>query len=76
MVQTNEPRKIRKLQYLLRQKKDFDEKMVKKMFDDWAVTLGIHPWALGILAESQGCVTIPERLKIKCEIISNIFTST
>lgn len=47
--------------------------MVKRIFNDWAVTLQVHPWALGIVTQDQGNATIPADLNVNCEIVPNLF---
>ncbi|KAG7004533.1 hypothetical protein G7Y79_00024g054830 [Physcia stellaris] len=46
---------------------------VKRILHDWSVTIGVHPWALGVDTERQGNVTVPPGLTIHCEIVPNIF---
>lgn len=49
--------------------------MVKRIFNDWAVTLQVHPWALGIVTQEQGNATIPADLNVVCEIVPNFFNN-
>ena len=72
MLRIEELRKARKLQYLL-QRKDFNKALVKRIFNDWAVTLNVHSWALGILSESAGKITVSEGMTLRCEVLVNIF---
>ena len=72
ILRTEEPRKARTLQYLLQQK-DFNKALVKRIFNDWAVTLNVHPWALGILPESAEKITVPKVMTLRCEVLVNIF---
>ena len=72
MVQAEEPRKLRKLYYML-ETKGLRERDIKRIFYDWAVTLRIHPWALGIYSQDQGLLTVPEALKIVCTLVQNVF---
>ena len=72
MVVSEEPRKIRKLQYML-ECKDFKKALIKRIFNDWAVTLEIHPWALGMSSQDQGLVTVPQGAKLVCDIVPNVF---
>ena len=72
MISTEEPKKIRKLQYLL-ESKDFSKKMVKRLFYDWAVTLQIHPWALGISSQDSGNASVPRGLIVTRELLTNVF---
>ena len=65
---------MRKLQYML-ESKGFQKGLIKRIFYDWAVTLGFHPWALGINSQDQRLLTVPEEAKIICEIVPNVFRS-
>ena len=72
MVQSSEPRKVRKLQYML-EHRNFHKRLIKRILYDWAVTLGIHPWALGIYCQDQGTLTVPGGVKLSCTIVTNVF---
>ena len=74
MVQSEEPRKMRKLYHML-ETKGFKEREIKCLFYNWAVTLRIHPWALGIYSQDQGVLTVPEGIRVVCEQVPNVFQS-
>ncbi|KAL8821964.1 MAG: hypothetical protein Q9191_007206, partial [Dirinaria sp. TL-2023a] len=71
---TEEPKKMRKLQYLL-ESKELPAKLVKRLFNDWAVTLRVHPWALGVHTQDGGNVSVPQGIKITCNVATNVFRS-
>ena len=75
MISTQEPKKIRKLQYLL-EAKDFKKALIKRFFNDWAVTLEVHPWALGIMSQNSGNISVPNGATITCELVPNVFQGT
>lgn len=67
-----EPRKLRKILYILSPKL-LKHEAIKTIIRDWAVTLNIHPWSLGVMTEDKGHVTIPTGLILTCAIINNVF---
>ena len=68
MLCYHEARKTRKLQYLLGSKL-FRFAAIKTMFIDWAVTLGVHPWSLGVMNQDRGVVSAPGGKPGGCYII-------
>ena len=72
MINYQESRKLRKLQYILGSKA-LSHEDIKATIYDWAITLNIHPWAFGIIAQSKGSVTIPPRLNITCEVVDDVY---
>ncbi|KAG8531270.1 uncharacterized protein KY384_004628 [Bacidia gigantensis] len=45
---------------------------VKKTYLDLALTIGVHPWALGVIPENNGKVHLPKRLTIEYTVVKNI----
>lgn len=72
MLNFHEPQKIRKLQYLLKSK-TVSGTAIKSILYDWALTLRVHPWSIGIMGQEQGVVTVPARMTITAALLPNIF---
>ncbi|MCJ1303315.1 Meiotic recombination protein W68 [Hypocenomyce scalaris] len=75
MISYQEPRKMRKLQYLLTGE-EMNGEMVKKLAYDWALTLKVHPCSLGLLHENPGRVNLPTGIKIRATIVTDVFRWT
>ena len=72
MISFKEPRKLRKLFYLLGSKQ-LSHQAIKSILYDWALTLNVHPWTLGITTQETGHVTVPPGLIMTCFIVNNVF---
>ena len=72
MVSFCEPRKNRKLGYK-HKGTGIPKRMVRKLIFDWAITIGVHPWALGFTAQEGGLVKLPRYVVITCTLRPNVF---
>lgn len=75
MISYEEPRKLRKILYILGTKL-LKHEAIKAIIRDWAITLNVHPWSLGVTTEEKGHVTIPPGLTMTCAMIDNVFKPT
>lgn len=75
IIAYQDPRKLRKILYILGTKL-LKHEAIKTIIRDWAVTLNIHPWSLGVTTEDKGHVTVPPGMILTCTIINNVFKPT
>ncbi|KAG6988488.1 hypothetical protein G7Y79_00072g097500 [Physcia stellaris] len=52
--------------------KDMTMAQVRKNIKDLAVTIGVHPWALGIKPEGNGQISVPRGVTITMKLVKNM----
>ena len=72
MICYNEPRKVKKLQYMLGSKKSSNA-AIKYLLYDWAITISVNLWALGIAPRDKGNVTVPGTVILTRYLRDNVF---
>ena len=45
---------------------------VRKNIKDLAVTIGVHPWALGVIPEGNGKISVPREVSITINVVENM----
>jgi len=68
----HEIKKLREIQHMLGSRA-FSAQAIKDTVKDWALTLDVHPWKLGVLRQDHGNARIPGRLKVSCKIAQDLF---
>ncbi|KAK5095505.1 hypothetical protein LTS08_008148 [Lithohypha guttulata] len=47
--------------------------VVKEIFDDIALTIGVHPFRLGAIPEARSQIFVPEQCQLTLKVVGNIF---
>jgi len=68
----HEAKKLRKIQYMLGSRA-FSAQAIKDTIEDWALTLDVHPWKMGVLGQYHGNASIPGRLNVSCRMAQDLF---
>lgn len=72
MIALETPKQIVELQYLA-SSKYVTQGMARKLMFDWAITMGVHPWSLGLITENPAILSVAPGIELIATVIPNVF---
>ena len=72
MVNYHDTRRLRMMQYMLRSK-ELSYRAARQIIYNWALSINVHPWSLGIVPLEDATVSVPPAVVVTCEILPNVF---